>query len=107
MSRIWDVMTRFGVTTAEWLPYWKNRFTATPASVKVSAYVHAQQRTLLVVSNLSPSEAVNAVVTLDPAVDACAQARDAITGEALTCGQGTVTVPLDASRMRLVWLDSR
>jgi hypothetical protein len=107
MSRIWDVMTRFGVATAEWVPYWKDRFAATPACVRVSAYVHAQQRTLLVVSNLSSTEAVNALITLDPAVGAGAHARDAIAADTLACERGTVTVPLGPSRMRLVWLDAR
>ncbi|MCX7825744.1 MAG: hypothetical protein N2689_09320, partial [Verrucomicrobiae bacterium] len=43
MARIWNVMTRFGVSRAGWHPYWEPKPLARPQpeSVKVSLYSRA------------------------------------------------------------------
>ncbi len=59
---------------------------------------------LLVVSNLSPSEAVAAKLALDLGRMGLAApaATDALSGELLDCADGRLTVPLQPMRMRLV-----
>ena len=114
MSPIWDVMTRFGIGSAEWHPYWETPVSAAaqPDSVKVSLYARRDSfwgkgRALLVVSNLSPGKPV----TADVAVDflrlgvTAKSATDALTREALTFANGRIAVPLEPMRMRLVWVD--
>jgi hypothetical protein len=109
MSKIWDVMTRFGVTTAQWHPYWKNAGLVAPQAdtVKVSLYTQPA-RALLVVANLSAGEAKAAQVKLNGArlgLPAAAKAKDALSGAALDFADGQLTVPLGAMRMRLVWIE--
>ena len=113
MSPIWNVMTRFGVSQAEWHPYWEANplASAAPDEVKVSLYLHPKSaepsgRALLVVSNLSPSEAVAAKLALDLGRMGLAApaATDALSGESLDCAGGRLTVPLQPMRMRLVRL---
>lgn len=113
MSPIWNVMTRFGVSQAEWHPYWEANplASAAPEEVKVSLYLHPKSaepsgRALLVVSNLSPSEAVAAKLALDLGRMGLAApaATDALSGESLDCAAGRLTVPLQPMRMRLVRL---
>jgi hypothetical protein len=109
MSQIWDVMTRFGVSTAQWQPYWKNaQFVSTqPDTVKVSLYSQPS-RVLAVVANLSSTEAKAAQVQLDSSrlgLPASVKAKDALSGEALNFAGGRLTVPLAPMRMRLVWVE--
>ena len=114
MSPIWNVMTRFGVGKAEWHPYWESKplATAQPESVKVSLYTRPGTkgkggRALLVVSNLSADQPATAQVTVDfnrMGVKAKA-VTDALSGEALKCADGKLTVPLQPMRMRLVWVE--
>ncbi len=75
----------------------------------MSLYLHpkaaeASGRALLVVSNLSPSEAVAAKLALDLGRMGIAApaATDALSGELLDCADGRLTVPLQPMRMRLV-----
>jgi hypothetical protein len=115
MSKIWDVMTRFGVSDAQWHPYWKNGQLVAPQSesVKVSMYLRpaaaAQPgRALLVVSNLSAKEAETAQVQVDCAragLRADAAAKDALSGQRLEFNHGRLVVPLPPMRMRLVWVE--
>jgi len=104
MSPIWNVMTRFGVSKAEWHPYWETKplATAEPQSVKVSLYSR-RGCALLVVSNLSADQPATAQVTLH-AVPA-KSATDALSRETLSCADGKVTVSLQPMRMRLVWVE--
>jgi len=104
MSPIWNVMTRFGVSKAEWHPYWETKplATAQPESVKVSAYLR-QGRALLVVSNLSADQPATAQVTLRGV--AAKSATDALSGEQLKYANGKLIVPLQPMRMRLVWVE--
>jgi hypothetical protein len=116
MSAIWDVMTRFGVSEAEWHPYWANgdSVAAQPDSVKVTFYARRGRggrasRLLLVVSNLSPQQEATARVHLDlrrlGLRDRGAVARDALTSEALSMDANRLAVPLPPMRMRLVWVE--
>lgn len=113
MAPIWDAMTRFGVSKAEWHPYWEAKAAAAqPDSVKVSFYAHpasfwGKGRLLLVVSNLSPEKPVTASVTVDFARFGVAgkTAADALTRETIACDDGRLAVPLQPMRMRLVWVE--
>jgi len=114
MAPVWDAMTRFDVSTAEWHPYWEKDSVATAQAecVKVSLYVHPASRwkrgrALLIVSNLSPDRAVTAEVTLD-----CSRLgvktekiSDALSHEALTSAGNRLRVPLAPMRMRMIWVE--
>lgn len=114
MSPIWDAMTRFGADGAEWHPYWEPEplATAQPKSVKISLYHRPKSkgvegRMLLVVSNLSPDQPTTGQVTLDISRLGMApkRATDALSGEALPCTNGQLTVALQPMRMRLVCVE--
>ncbi len=114
MSPIWDTMTRFDVGTAEWHPYWEAQpvANAQPGQVKVSLYAQKatfwnRARVLLVVSNLSPDQAVTAKVevALSRLGVTARSASDALSNEPLPFSGGTLTVPLAPMRMRLVWAE--
>ncbi len=104
-------MSRFGVSEAEWYPYWRNGelIQVEPESVKVSGYRRTDKgrvRWLLVVSNLSAKESVTAKVTLtEKALLKLREATDALTGERLPTTGNTVTISLPPMRMRLVAVD--
>jgi len=112
MSPIWEVQRRFGVQSAKWHPYWSNAalVKAQPASVLVSLYLRRASGTqgagvLLVISNLSATEAVEAQVVLDLAAMGLTgdlKANDALTGEHLAFGGGKLMVPVAPVRMRMV-----
>ena len=115
IAPIWNAMTRFGVSKAQWHPYWEANplASAQPDDVKVSLYLGGGEakthRVLLVVSNLSAERETSAQVSLDltrlglPASGATA--KDALTGEALTLEGDRLTVPLPPMRMRMVWVE--
>jgi hypothetical protein len=108
LAAIWMAMSQFGVSEAEWHPYWRNGdfIQAQPESVKVSGYrrtVNGQVRWLLVVSNLSAKETVTAQVRLSKkAMPKVNEATDALTGERLPITDNTITISLPPMRMRLV-----
>ncbi|MGQ9463723.1 MAG: glycoside hydrolase domain-containing protein [Candidatus Fervidibacter sp.] len=108
MSEIWNAMTRFGVSDAEWYPYWRigELCQVEPETVKVSGYkrvVNGQVRWLLVVSNLSAKEAATAKVRLTKkALPKSRKATDALTGENLPVSDNGIVVPLSPMRMRLI-----
>ncbi len=114
VAPIWNVMTQFGVSEAQWHPYWEPQplAAAQSESVKVSLYARPaadgqRGRALLVVSNLSAGQPATAQVTIDVGRSGLAPqaARDALSGEALPYGDGRLTVPLEPMRMRLVWVE--
>jgi len=114
MSPIWDVMTRFGTSEAQWHPYWEAKplATAAPESARVSLYLRPAReatkgRALLVVSNLAPERPVTAQVCADFARMGVAAktATDALSGQAIQCVAGRLTIPLQPMRMRLVWVE--
>lgn len=115
MSAIWEVMTRFGVSEADWHPYWETPplASAQPEPVKVSLYARPaakgkNRRVLLMVSNLSSEQPATAQVRLDRAglkLSASASAKDALTGEALGLTGDTLTLPVPPMRMRMVWVE--
>jgi len=108
MSAIWDVMTKFSVSEAEWHPYWRNSdlVEVEPESVKVSGYrkiLNGQIQWLLVVSNLSATDAVTAKIRLKgKAIKVVKEAQDAITGEKLSLQNDAIFAPLQPMRMRLL-----
>lgn len=109
VSKIWNAMTDFGVGQAEWHPYWRNQqlLSVQPECVKASLYVNAG-RALLVVANLSATEAVEAHVALDAAalgLPKLASARDFLTGEAIATDASHLQVKLPPMRARLVVLE--
>jgi len=115
MAPIWDAMTRFGVSKAEWHPYWETKpLAAVPSeNIKTSLYLGGGKKTgggraLLIVSNLGPEKAT-AQVTLDlkrlRLRGSGAIAKDALTGETLKLDGNRLAVPLPAMRMRMVWVE--
>jgi hypothetical protein len=109
MSKIWDVMTQFGVSEAQWHPYWNNAklVTTEPDAVKVSLYARPS-RALLVVANLSNAEAKAAAVQVDSSqlgLSASAKAVDVLSGESLPFDHGRLQLPLAPMRMRMVRLE--
>ena len=114
MAPIWEAMTRFDVSRAEWHPYWETPplASAEPETVKASLYLHPATngrtgKALLVVSNLSQEHSLSAQVSLD--LDRLgirpARARDALTGESLSSEGGRILISLEPLRMRLVWVE--
>jgi hypothetical protein len=102
MSKIWKAMSDFGVSEAEWHPYWRNQqyVSAEPESVKVSLYMRESQ-VLLAVSNLSADQEVEGKISLNistPGSSAC----DAITGESLTLEGNCLRLTLPPMKARLV-----
>lgn len=111
MAPIWDAMSRFGVSWAEWHPYWESKPMATvdPDSVKVSLYSRGANspegaRALMIVSNLSADTPADARVNLDLGrlgitPKTC---EDALSGESFPIANGGFTMPLKPMRMRMV-----
>ena len=62
-SALWKKLDDFGVTEADWLPYWESPLEVKPDCVKASVY-RRNGRCLAVVSNLSPDRTVTAEVML-------------------------------------------
>ena len=114
MAPIWNVMTRFDVSHAEWHPYWETNplVTGQTDTVKASLYLGGKakhRRVLLVVSNLSTNDEPAASLTLDlkrlGLPESGVKAKDALTGDALALQSGRLTVPLSSMRMRMVWIE--
>jgi hypothetical protein len=88
VASVWKAFGQFGTSQAAWLPYWRNRHlvTASNPHVHVSAYAR-ENRLLLVVSNLSKDQTVDASIALkSKAVKHgrnYTRARDAVKGSAL------------------------
>jgi hypothetical protein len=101
IAPIWNAMTRFGVSKAQWHPYWEANpmASAQPDGVKVSLYLGSTtakaNRALLVVSNLSAEQEVSAQVSLDLTrlglPEPGTTAKDALTGE-----EGSAAADADA-----------
>ena len=85
LAPVWKTLDDFGVTEAEFVPYWRNPVKVTPASVRVSVWRKRTGEALAVVSNLSPDESVVARIT--------------------TPSGGTLEVPLEPFRMKLTPLE--
>ncbi len=110
MSKIWKVMTDFGVSTAEWYPYWENeRFLKLePDYIKASFY-QKKDKLLLVVSNLSDKQEVEGKVILDTtALKISGNLRlcyDAITGENIPIKDSGVQISLQPMTARLIQIE--
>ena len=100
-------MSDFGVSEAEWHPYWRNQqyVSAEPESVKVSLYLKGSQ-VLLAVSNLSADQEVEGQISLNISIpDSSGEftsACDAITGESLTLEGNCLRLTLPPMKARLV-----
>lgn len=64
LEPVWKTLDGFGAAEAEFVPYWENPLKISPACVKASAWRRPDGKTLYVVSNLSPRQAVEATVDL-------------------------------------------
>jgi len=110
MSKIWKAMTDFGVSTAEWYPYWENeRFLKLePDYIKASFY-QKKDKLLLVVSNLSDKQEVEGKVILDTtALKISGNLRlcyDAITGENIPIKDSGVQISLQPMTARLIQIE--
>ncbi len=103
MSKIWKAMSDFGVSEAEWHPYWRNQqyVSAQPESVKVSLYLKGSQA-LLAISNLSADQEVEGQISLNISTPGQAAACDAITGESLALEGNCLRLMLPPMKARLV-----
>lgn len=103
-------MTDFGVSTAEWYPYWENeRFLKLePDYIKASFY-QKKDKLLLVVSNLSDKQEVEGKVILDTtALKISGNLRlcyDAITGENIPIKDSGVQISLQPMTARLIQIE--
>ncbi|MGQ9610490.1 MAG: glycoside hydrolase domain-containing protein [bacterium] len=108
MSSIWKVMTDFGVGDAEWHPYWRNEklINAQPESVKVSFY-HKKDKLLLVASNLSANQAVDAQIRLNNyELGYFKYAHNAITKESYTINENKMNITLQPMRVKLIYISN-
>ena len=110
MSKIWEAMTDFGVSEAEWYPYWRNQefVKAQPEAVKVSFYLKGN-RALFVISNLSAKQEVEGDITLNRGAlgisSAFTSAHDALTEEHLTLEDDCLKITLSPMRARIILLE--
>ena len=93
----WKALADFGVTEAEFRPYWKTPVAVSPETVKASVY-EKPAASLVVVSNLGRESTV-AEVRLP---EGRSSASDAVTGEKFAVSGGVAKVALDSFRCRLV-----
>jgi len=63
MASLWKRLDAFGITEAEWQPYWEKPLNVSPDCVKASVYRRGG-KCLAVVSNISPDKAVTAEIEL-------------------------------------------
>lgn len=63
LAPLWKQLDSFGISEAEWRPYWEKPLKTSPNCVKASVY-HRNGRSLAVISNVSPDETVTAEVDL-------------------------------------------
>lgn len=105
VSRLWSAYDRFGMPSAQWLPYWKDSgVAADDASVKASAW-SKDGRALLFVSHLK-REPLSTVLRLDRKRlglgAGILTAKDAITGASLQIRGDTLTIDFEGMTYRLV-----
>ncbi|MBN1488330.1 MAG: hypothetical protein JXA69_00305 [Phycisphaerae bacterium] len=105
VSPIWKALDAFGITTAQWQPYWKGSGAEARAeSIKASAWVK-DGKALLFVSHLKRTP-VEAVLHLDRAKlgigPGTLAARDAITAVALPVTGDDLAVKFDGMEYQLV-----
>ena len=98
LAPLWKALDDFGASEAEWTPYWKKPVAASPASVKASVYSKGRE-SLIVVSNVSPEDAVTAEVTLPAGT---VRATDALSGREMSVNDGKVRVELAPFRYTLL-----
>ena len=97
-ASLWKVLDDFGIGESEWLPYWERPLEVCPDSVKASVY-RRKGMCLAVISNLSPTAAVQAEVTLPADVTSV---TEALSGSELPLRSGKVVVVLEPFRMKLL-----
>ncbi len=113
IGKVWDVMTRFGVGKAVWLPYWRNAeyISVRPSEVKASLYLKRGSasrggKALLVVSNLSGERTIEANVELLPSAlgfrRGLASAVDAMSGRKLAVDANRIALTLEPIEFRLI-----
>ena len=98
LAPLWKALDDFGAPEAEWTPYWKNPVAASPACVKASVYSKGRE-SLIVVSNVSPEDAVTAEVALP---SGAVRATDALSGKEMPVNSGKVCVELAPFRFVLL-----
>ncbi|MGZ4962015.1 MAG: glycoside hydrolase domain-containing protein [Limisphaerales bacterium] len=98
VTPIWRAMDRFGVTKAEWKPYWNTPIvTSNSAAVKISAWTRSSSA-LLFVSHLERKPEVVQIMLPGKKVSV----TDAVTGVPLTITSNTVTIDFSEMNYRLL-----
>jgi len=114
MAPVWDAMTRFGVSHADWHPYWDNAalVSLVPETPHVKASFYRRPdcgKLLLVVANLSAESAAEVTVQLHAAElglpSGTTRAANALTGEALACPDARITLALPPLAVELITVE--
>jgi len=110
VGAIRHALSKFGVSSAEWFPYWRNSdlINTEPAKVKASVYMHKRvsgdkPRILIIASNLSdvPLSACGLELA-EKTAGHIKSATDALTGEVLSVDGNTISLPIPGWRMRMI-----
>jgi hypothetical protein len=98
VTPIWRAMDRFGITKADWKPYWKNPVgTSDSPNVKISAWTR-RKSALLFVSHLQRN--VEAIHVKIPGKNL--KVTDAMTGKPLPASNDTVALDFSGMNYRLL-----
>ena len=102
---IWGACDRFGIASAEWLPYWKDSgVSASDGSVKASVF--AKDRKALIFVSHPKREPASTTLTLDRAKlglrSGALEAIDAISGKALTVTGDGIPIEFDGMTYHLI-----
>jgi hypothetical protein len=110
ISPIWKALGEFGVSQADWHPYWDNGnlVKADTGDVKISFYRRVADnsaRLLLVVTNFSREQIETSVTLSEQAIGSIHDTTDALTRKELEHSPHMVRIPLAGSEWRLVRVD--
>lgn len=107
-AKMWNLMGRFEVDTAEFWPYWKNGEFVTTAQEKrqyASLWLHKGKRALLVVSNLE-WKAADVAIKIDlRKLGLKGHIADAFTSEKVALQNNEVKLPLGVYDMKILWVE--
>ncbi|HCR19788.1 MAG TPA: hypothetical protein DIU35_20115 [Candidatus Latescibacteria bacterium] len=108
ISRIWNVMDRFGRKKSEWIPYWRNEklVKSTSKGTYCSLYRHSKNGLLAMVSNLSGKEKQVKVAFNKRAlgIKNDTKALDVLSEKDIGIQKGTIQIKLGHMEWRLVWV---
>jgi len=101
MAPIWNLWSRFGVSSAQFMPYWKpvSWLAGAPQGVLSSMYLRPDGEALIVASNLSEKPTSGPLRLRRPVL----MARDALTSRAVKVVDGAIEDTFPVWKARLYW----